>query len=74
MRRRPRAGGVNESIGLPAGLAPHKSDSLWGYELGVKTAWLDHRLVVNANVFEIDWQNLQVPAESNNVVSLPEER
>lgn len=40
----------------------------------MKTAWLDHRLVVNANVFEIDWQNLQVSAESNNVVSLPEER
>ncbi len=26
----------------------YKSDSLWNYELGAKTAWLDHRVTVNA--------------------------
>jgi outer membrane receptor protein involved in Fe transport len=36
-----------------------KSDSLWNYELGTKTAWLDHRLTVNAAAFYIKWNNIQ---------------
>jgi outer membrane receptor protein involved in Fe transport len=36
-----------------------KSDSLWNYELGTKTAWLDHRLTVNAAAFYIKWSNIQ---------------
>ena len=35
------------------------SDSLWNYELGSKNTWLDHRLTVNADVFYIDWKNIQ---------------
>jgi outer membrane receptor protein involved in Fe transport len=36
-----------------------KSDSLWNYELGSKTAWLDQRLTVDGAVYYIDWKNLQ---------------
>lgn len=36
-----------------------KSDSLWNYELGTKTGWLDHRLTLNAAVFYIKWNNIQ---------------
>jgi outer membrane receptor protein involved in Fe transport len=36
-----------------------KSDSLWNYELGTKTAWLDHRLTFNAAAFYIKWDNIQ---------------
>jgi iron complex outermembrane receptor protein len=35
------------------------SDSLWSYEFGAKTAWLDRRLTVNVAAFYIDWKNLQ---------------
>ncbi len=58
-----------EALGCPAQLAAlglttqqtHKfqSDSLWNYELGTKTAWLDNRLTVNADVFYIDWKDIQ---------------
>jgi iron complex outermembrane receptor protein len=56
-------------LGCPASLAGlglttedthrYKSDRLWNYELGTKTAWLDNRLIVNADAFYIDWQNIQ---------------
>ncbi|MBS0580507.1 MAG: TonB-dependent receptor [Proteobacteria bacterium] len=36
-----------------------KSDSLWNYELGAKTAWFDHRLTLNAAGFYIRWNNIQ---------------
>lgn len=57
-----RVGGVNSTgiplIGaLPSTFAP---DSLWNYELAAKTSWLDNRLIVNASVFLIDWNNMQV--------------
>ena len=35
------------------------SDSLWNYELGTKTAWLDRRLTVNAAAFYVKWKNIQ---------------
>lgn len=61
-----RPGGVNESIGLPAALGPYKSDSLWDYEAGLKSEWLRHTLILNGDVFQIDWSNLQVSATANN--------
>lgn len=57
------------ALGCPAQLAAlglttaqthqYQSDSLWNYELGAKTSWLDNRLTVNADVFYIDWSNIQ---------------
>ncbi|HLZ97355.1 MAG TPA: TonB-dependent receptor [Steroidobacteraceae bacterium] len=49
---------------LPAGVSidetrQYKSDSLWNYELGLKSAWFDHRLTLNAAAFYIDWKNIQ---------------
>jgi outer membrane receptor protein involved in Fe transport/AcrR family transcriptional regulator len=37
----------------------YESDSLWNYELGAKTSWLENRLTVNAAVFFIDWKDIQ---------------
>ena len=36
-----------------------KSDSLWNYEVGAKTAWLDRRLIFDAAGFYIKWKNIQ---------------
>jgi outer membrane receptor protein involved in Fe transport len=49
---------------LPAGVTvdqtrAFKSDSLWNYELGVKSSWFDHRLTVDAAAFYVDWKNIQ---------------
>jgi iron complex outermembrane recepter protein len=37
----------------------YKSDSLWSYELGTKTGWLENRLTVDAAIFYIDWKDIQ---------------
>jgi outer membrane receptor protein involved in Fe transport len=36
-----------------------KSDSLWNYEVGTKTSWLDNRVTLNAAAFFIKWKNIQ---------------
>jgi outer membrane receptor protein involved in Fe transport len=36
-----------------------QSDSLWSYEIGTKTSWLDHRLTFDAAAFYIKWKNIQ---------------
>jgi iron complex outermembrane receptor protein len=73
-----RIGGVNSfsdslcagdlsALGLTAAqVKTFASDSLWSYEVGAKTSWLDHRLTVDGAVFLIDWANVQ------QVVSLPQ--
>ena len=54
-----RLGGTNQSaaVQVPDG---YDSDSLWNYELGVKSAWFDRRLIVNAAIYQVDWSNIQV--------------
>jgi len=36
------------------------SDSLWNYELGAHSAWLDGKLQVDASVYDIEWSDIQV--------------
>jgi iron complex outermembrane receptor protein len=54
-----RLGGTNQAatIAVPPG---YNSDSLWNYEVGVKSMWFDRRLTVNAAAFYVDWKNIQV--------------
>ncbi len=49
---------INPNLNLDA-TRRFKSDSLWNYELGTKTAWLDNRLTVNAAAFFIKWKDIQ---------------
>jgi iron complex outermembrane recepter protein len=49
---------VNPNITL-AQTRSFRSDSLWNYEIGTKTSWLDHRVTFDAAGFYIDWKNIQ---------------
>lgn len=46
-----------EGFDTPSGT---KTDTLWNYEAGYKGLVLDNHLQINADVFYIDWSNLQV--------------
>ena len=61
-----RPGGPN--VGLPTGIgctlnnaySPlYQPDSVWNYELGAKTEFLQRRLSVDVAVYRIDWKNVQ---------------
>ena len=48
------------ALGLKSGvIGPVQPDTVWSYELGAKSAWLDKRLTVNADVFRINWDKIQ---------------
>ena len=49
---------INPNLTL-ADVRRFKSDSLWNYELGTKTAWLNNRLTLNAAAFYIKWKDIQ---------------
>lgn len=63
-----RPGGINSQLpqncypqGIDAASAakPFDADSLWQYEVGTKTAALDHHLTVSGAVYYIKWKNIQ---------------
>jgi len=47
------------ALGLSTPPTAYKPDSIWNYELGAKTEWLEHRLTMNGAVYYIDWTNIQ---------------
>lgn len=48
--------------GSPAVDVPFDEETLWNYEVGVKTEFLERRVRLNASVFYLDWEGLQVEA------------
>jgi iron complex outermembrane receptor protein len=47
------------ALGLSTPPTAYKPDSIWNYELGAKTEWLQHRLTMNAAVYYVDWSDIQ---------------
>jgi iron complex outermembrane receptor protein len=58
-----RVGGLQPGETLPTSTtqapATFKSDTIWNYEGGVRTTWLDRSLYIDATAFYIDWRNPQ---------------
>jgi iron complex outermembrane receptor protein len=57
-----RFGGPNVNPPDPKDPFPptYAPDSLWNYEIGMRTDWFDRTLELDATVFYIDWKNIQV--------------
>ena len=70
-----RAGGLNTDFATLLGLPPellnpiqvyqdsYDPDSVWNYEIGMKSGWLDGRLTWNMAVFYIDWADYQTEGD-----------
>ena len=60
-----KAGGFNPVS--PAGFESYGEEQRWNLEGGVKTTWAGGRVVANAAVFHIDWDDLQLNAPDPRV-------
>ena len=49
--------GATPENGVPVSFGP---DSLWNYEIGMKSIWNDGRVKLNATAFYIDWSDIQL--------------
>lgn len=73
-----RLGGVNVASRVTTPAAPGRrpitvsnfaSDRLWNFEIGSKSAFLDHRLNLNATVFYALWNGMQADLVRSNGLS-----
>jgi iron complex outermembrane recepter protein len=51
--------GNNTNANNVAFQVPYDKETLWNYEIGFKSEFLDNRLRVNASAFHLKWENLQ---------------
>lgn len=47
------------ALGLTQAPSEYQADSLWSYELGAKTMWLDRRIRANVAIYDIEWTDIQ---------------
>ena len=49
------------NVPLPAIIeVPFQEETVWSYEVGFKSEWMDNRLRINASAFFLDWSDLQL--------------
>ncbi|MGH8137796.1 MAG: TonB-dependent receptor [Steroidobacteraceae bacterium] len=67
-----RQGGPNDSVTAKelGVVIPDKfnPDTVYSYEIGAKTTWLDRRLTLDGALFRMNWQNMQVPGQDRSGV------
>jgi outer membrane receptor protein involved in Fe transport len=47
------------ALGLSSSPTKYDPDSLWSYEVGVKSQFADRRVTINASAYHIDWSGIQ---------------
>jgi iron complex outermembrane receptor protein len=55
-----KAGGINPKPVLASDIQPFKEEILKAYEAGVKSEWLNHRLLADGDVYYSDYTNMQL--------------
>jgi iron complex outermembrane receptor protein len=68
-----KTGGFNSNGFTQPAYFAFKAENNWTYELGVKSVLLDRKLRLNADVFYVDWDNLQgqryIPGTISTIVT-----
>lgn len=52
-----KPGDFNTASGTPIENQIVQEETIWNYEAGIKTQWLDRRLTANLTAYHIDWSN-----------------
>lgn len=64
-----KSGGFDGRGTTNFGFQPFDPETVWGYEVGLKSTWVDGRVVANAALFYNDYQDLQVTSFGADPVS-----
>jgi iron complex outermembrane receptor protein len=64
-----KSGGFDGRGTTQFGFQPFDPETVWGYELGMKSTWADGRVVLNAAAFYNDYEDLQVTSFGADPVS-----
>ena len=64
-----KPGTLNNQAGLPEADRQVDEETAWNFELGMKSAWMDNRVIANAAVYRIDWDDLQLTSTRAAVVN-----
>lgn len=64
-----KSGGFNDGLGSGANIS-FDPETLWNYEIGLKSSWLDQRLVANFDVFYMDWNDIQFNQDNPDTVNV----
>jgi iron complex outermembrane recepter protein len=65
-----RPGGPNFVLAPGLGNPTFAADSLWNYEIGEKATFLDKRVTLDFDVYDILWKNIQVTVNNGGVNQL----
>jgi len=65
-----RPGGPNFVLAPGLGNPTFAADSLWNYEVGEKATFLDRRVALDFDVYDILWKNIQVTVNNGGVNQL----
>ena len=60
-----KSGGFNGRARAVNEVQPYQPETIWTYEAGFKSEWLDHRLRVNGAAFYSDYKDLQFTLSTN---------
>ncbi len=55
-----KPGTLNSDQGVPASDLEVDEETAWNFELGMKSAWMENRVIANAAVYHIDWDDMQL--------------
>ena len=55
-----KSGGINPKPVLATDIVPFQPEHLTAYEIGLKSEWFNHHLMVNTDAFLSDYRNLQL--------------
>jgi len=58
-----KSGGFNDALGDANGIA-FGPESLWNYEAGLKTELFDRRLSINAAIYSMRWNDIQITTQN----------
>jgi iron complex outermembrane receptor protein len=65
-----RPGGPNVVLKPGLGNPTFAPDSLWNYEIGEKSSFLDKRATLNFDIYDIQWKDIQVTVNNGGVNQL----